>query len=259
MAEIRKVALVTGGGRGIGFGIAGALADEGWNIAFNGMRDAGEVGKAVATLEHKGVDVLYCQADVSDTSARAHLLDAVRDRFGCLNVLVNNAGIAPPVRADVLEATEESYEFVMRANLQGPYFLTQAVARWMIDQKKSDAAFAGCIINVSSISATVVSVNRGEYCISKAGMSMTTQLWAVRLGEFNIPVYEIQPGLIKTDMSAGAREKYDKLIEEGLLVQARWGLPADVGKAAAMLARGDLPYSNGHVVMVDGGLTIPRL
>ena len=259
MAKERKVALITGGGRGIGFGIAGALADEGYGIAFSGMREAGEVKQSIAELESRGVDVLYCQADVSDATARARLLDAVSDKFGRLDVLVNNAGIAPPIRADVLEATEESYELVMRTNLQGPYFLTQASARWMIEQRQVDSDFAGCIVNVSSISATVVSVNRGEYCVSKAGLSMATQLWAARLGEYNIPVYEIQPGLTKTDMSAGAQEKYDKLIEEGLLVQGRWGMPEDVGKAVAVLVRGDLAYSTGNVVMVDGGLTIPRL
>ena len=259
MAKNRSVGLVTGGGRGIGFGIAVALADEGVDIAFSGMREAGEVTRSIDELESRGVEVLYCQADVCDAAARALLLDAVRDKFGRLDILVNNAGIAPPVRADVLEATEESYELVMRTNLQGPYFLTQAAARWMIEQGQADSSFCGCIVNVSSISAAIVSLNRGEYCVSKAGLSMATQLWAARLGEYNIPVYEIQPGLIKTDMSSGAQGKYDKLIEEGLLVQARWGIPEDVGKAVAMLVRGDLPYSTGSVVMVDGGLTLSRL
>ena len=147
----------------------------------------------------------------------------------------------------------------MKTNLQGPHFLTQAVALWLIEQKKKDLEFSGCIVNISSISSKVVSSNRGEYCISKAGISMSTQLWAVRLGEFNIPVYEIQPGLIKTDMSAQAQDKYNKLIEEGLLVQDRWGSPNDIGKVTAMLVRGDLPYSTGHVLVADGGLTIPRL
>jgi 3-oxoacyl-[acyl-carrier protein] reductase len=147
----------------------------------------------------------------------------------------------------------------LKTNLQGPYFLTQAVARWMVEQKRSDNDYYGCIINVSSISATMASVNRGEYCISKAGVGMATQLWAARLGEYGIPVYEVRPGIIETDMTAGVKAKYDKLISEGLLVQPRWGLPDDVGKACAMLARGDLAYSTGQVIMVDGGLNLARL
>ncbi len=167
--------------------------------------------------------------------------------------------MAPAIRADILEATEESFERLIRINLQGPYFLTQLAARWMVEQKKADPAFAGAIVNVSSISSTVASTSRGEYCISKAGVSMATQLWAARLGEFGIPVYEVRPGIIKTDMTSAVTAKYDKLIAEGLLVQSRWGLPDDVGKAVAMLARGDLPYSTGQVLTVDGGLTLERL
>ena len=174
-------------------------------------------------------------------------------------MLVNNAGVAPKERKDILNATEESFDEVMDINLKGPYFLTQQVANWMIEQQNIDADFKGCIINISSMSATVVSVNRGEYCISKAGISMATQLFAVRLGEFNIPVYEVRPGIIKTDMTSGVKEKYDKLIEDGLCVQKRWGEPEDVGRVVASLAKGDFAYSTGQVIMVDGGLTIPRL
>jgi 3-oxoacyl-[acyl-carrier protein] reductase len=163
------------------------------------------------------------------------------------------------VRADILEATEESYEWVMRINLQGPYFLTQAVANWMIEQRKAEGGFEACIVNVSSISSTVASPSRGEYCISKAGVSMATRLWAARLGEFGIPVYEVRPGVIMTDMTAGVKEKYDKLIGEGLCIQPRWGLPEDIGKAVAMMVDGSIPYSTGQVIMVDGGMTIPRL
>jgi 3-oxoacyl-[acyl-carrier protein] reductase len=172
---------------------------------------------------------------------------------------VNNAGIAPKERKDVLETTEASFDDVLSTNLKGNYFLTQLAANWMIEQKKSDAGFMGSIINVSSISATVASVNRGEYCISKAGLSMSTQLFAVRLGEFDIPVYEVRPGIISTDMTSGVKAKYDKLISEGLTVQNRWGFPDDVGRAVASLASGNFPYSTGSVIMVDGGLTIPRL
>ncbi len=210
-------------------------------------------------LRGLGADVLYCRADVTSAEARQSMLDAVRDRFGRLNVLVNNAGVAPRVRADILEATEESYEWVMRINLQGPYFLTQAVANWMIEQRKAEGGFEACIVNVSSISSTVASPSRGEYCISKAGVSMATRLWAARLGEFGIPVYEVRPGVIMTDMTAGVKEKYDKLIGEGLCIQPRWGLPEDIGKAVAMMVDGSIPYSTGQVIMVDGGMTIPRL
>jgi len=245
---MKRVALITGGTRGIGLGIARALQQEGFEIAVCGMR---------ATSEHK--EFSYCPCDVGDTAARARMLDAIRQRFGRLDVLVNNAGIAPEERRDILEATEESFAQVMRTNLQGPYFLTQAVAKWMIEQKKADPNFAGCIVNVSSISATVASVNRGEYCISKAGVAMATQLWAARLGEFEIPVYDVRPGVIKTDMSSAATARYDKLLAEGLAIQRRWGTPEDVGKVVAALARGDMPYSTGAVIMVDGGLTVQRL
>lgn len=258
-ASSRKVALVTGGGRGIGFGVAAALAREGCDVAICGVREASQVGEALQALGAFGTNILYCQADVADPVARQAMLDKIKATFGRLNVLVNNAGVAPKVRTDILDATEESFERLIRTNLQGPYFLTQAAARWMVAQKQADPAFTGCIINVSSISATVASVARGEYCISKAGVSMATQLWAARLGEFDIPVYEIRPGIIKTDMTAGVQAKYDKLIGEGLLVQSRWGLPDDVGRAAAMLARGDLAYSTGQVIMVDGGFTVARL
>ena len=173
--------------------------------------------------------------------------------------MVNNAGIAPTVRADVLEATEQSFEDVLRTNLQGPYFLTQAAARWMIEQKRADGAFQGSIVNVSSVSASVASVSRGEYCISKAGVAMATQLWAARLGEFDLPVYEVRPGVIRSDMTAAVTAKYDKLFAEGLAPQARWGEPDDVGRAIAALVRGDFSYSTGAVFTVDGGLTVPRL
>ncbi|HVM61062.1 MAG TPA: 3-ketoacyl-ACP reductase [Verrucomicrobiae bacterium] len=256
---MKRVALITGGSRGIGFGIAQALARDGFDLAVCGVRQESAAADALAELRQLGAEVLYCQCDVADRDARARMIVAVRQRFGRLDVLVNNAGIAPKERRDILEATEESFEQVMRTNLQGPYFLTQTVANWMVEQRKAEADFSGCIVNVSSISATVASVNRGEYCLSKAGIAMATQLWAARLGEFDIPVYEVRPGVIKTDMTAGVQAKYDKLFGEGLAIQSRWGLPEDVGKAVASLARGDFPYSTGQVVMVDGGLTIQRL
>lgn len=256
---MNRVALVTGGTRGIGLGVAEALAREGFSLCVCGVREETAVAEVLAKLRALTSDVLYARCNVADREQRAAMLDAIRARFGRLHVLVNNAGIAPRERRDVLDATEESFEELMRVNLQGPYFLTQTVARWMIEQKKADPAWAGSIVNVSSISATVASVSRGEYCVSKAGVSMATQLWATRLGEFDIPVYEVRPGVTATDMTAGVKDKYDRLIADGLCVQRRWGTPADVGKAVASLARGDLPYSTGQVLMVDGGLTLPRL
>jgi len=258
-AVMRQVALITGGTRGIGLGIAQYLTREGFDLALCGTRPDADVAAVVDGLKAIGPDVLYVQADVGETAARQRLVEAVKARFGRLHVLVNNAGVAPSTRADILEATEESFERVLRINLRGPYFLTQACANWMIQQKRADAAFRGAIINVSSISATVASVSRGEYCISKAGVSMATQLWAARLGEYDIPVYEVRPGIIKTDMTAGVEAKYDRLLADGLAVQRRWGMPEDVGRAVAALVRGDFPYSTGQVLMVDGGLTVPRL
>jgi NAD(P)-dependent dehydrogenase (short-subunit alcohol dehydrogenase family) len=256
---MKPIALITGGTRGIGLGIARNFAEEGFDLAVCGVRPAEEVAEVVQSLKALGADAIYCQCDVADASARKAMLNDVLRHFERVNVLVNNAGVAPKVRNDLLDATEESFEYVLKTNLQGPYFLTQAVARWMVEQKRSDNDYYGCIINVSSVSATVASVNRGEYCITKAGVGMATQLWAARLGEYGIPVYEVRPGIIETDMTAGVKAKYDKLISEGLLVQPRWGLPDDVGKACAMLARGDLAYSTGQVIMVDGGLNLARL
>jgi NAD(P)-dependent dehydrogenase (short-subunit alcohol dehydrogenase family) len=256
---MKKVALVTGGRRGLGYGIAECLAKDGCDLVICDIAEEAEVAEAMNGLRKLGADVLYCKADITNRDARKAMLDATRKRFGRLNVLVNNAGIAPRERKDILEATEESFELLMKVNLQGPYFLTQAVANWMVEQKRADENFAGCIVNVASISSRTASTGRGEYCISKAGVSMATQLWAVRLGEFNIPVFEVRPGVMKTDMTAAVQAKYDKLIAEGLLLQARWGLPEDVGKAVAMLARGDLPYSTGQVIMIDGGFSVSRL
>jgi NAD(P)-dependent dehydrogenase (short-subunit alcohol dehydrogenase family) len=256
---MKQVALITGGARGIGLGIAASLAREGCNLVIGDIRDENEFGQAREQLFAAGSKVLYCQADISDPQARQEMLEKVRTTYGRLNILVNNAGVAPLERRDILEATEESFERIIRINLQGPYFLTQQAASWMIEQKQSDADFTGSIVNITSISATVASVSRGDYCISKAGLSMASSLWATRLGEFGIPVYEVRPGVIRTDMTTGVKDKYDKMFEEGLSLQRRWGEPEDVGKAVAALVRGDFPYSTGQVIMVDGGLTVSRL
>ena len=210
-------------------------------------------------LRQLGADVLYVSADMGSGEDRARLIETLRQRAGRLDVLVNNAGVGPRERKDLLDASEESYDWVMDINLKGPYFLTQAAANWMVEQRAADNSFQGVIINIGSISATTASINRGEYCISKAGMAMMTQLWAVRLGEEGIPVYEVRPGIIHSDMTSAVTEKYDRMIADGLLVQPRWGEPEDVGKAVALLARGDLLYSTGQVLMVDGGFAINRL
>lgn len=256
-----KIALVTGGSRGIGFGIAEKLAAEKWDLVINGVRPEDAVAEPLAKLRAHGVRVGYARGDVGSAEGRASILAATREFTGgrSINLLVNNAGVAPKVRLDLLETTEESYDYVLNTNLRGVFFLTQAVARDMVAAKKTDATFSGAIVNITSISATVISINRGEYCIAKAGLSMLTQLFSVRLGSEGIPVYEVRPGVIKTDMTAGVTEKYDKLIANGLCVQPRWGFPDDVGRAVASLARGDFPYSTGQVIMVDGGLTLSRL
>jgi 3-oxoacyl-[acyl-carrier protein] reductase len=255
-----KVALVTGGTRGIGFGIAEKLADEKWDLVLNGVRPEAAVAEPLERLRAKGVRVAYAPGDIASTESRSSMLKAARSfAGGSVNLLVNNAGVAPKARLDLLETTEESYDHVVNTNLKGAFFVTQAVARDMIAARRANAGFAATIVTISSISATVVSVNRGEYCIAKAGLSMLSQLFSARLGAEGIPVYEIRPGVIKSDMTAGVAEKYDRLIAQGLCVQSRWGQPEDVGKAVASIARGDFPYSTGQIFMVDGGLTMPRL
>lgn len=258
-----KTALITGGARGIGRGIAEHLLAEGWNLALCGSKPASDakVAQAVTEIQTAAPSqrVRYYQCDVSDAAARAALLSAIDADFGTIQLLANNAGVGARVRADVLEMSEENYEWLMKINLQGPFFLTQAVAKRMIAAREAGDERSFTIINTSSISSTVASVSRGEYCISKAGISMATKLWAVRLAEFGIPVYEIRPGIIKTDMTTVVTEKYDRLIAEGLIPQNRWGFPDDIGRAAAMLARGDLRYSTGQVILVDGGMQIERL
>jgi NAD(P)-dependent dehydrogenase (short-subunit alcohol dehydrogenase family) len=228
-------------------------------LAINGVRSVDLVQNQLEVLKESGAEVIYCQGDIASKNDRQSIISEVGSHFGRLNVLVNNAGIAPPERNDILKASENSFDKVISTNLKGTYFLTQAVANWMVEQKSADKYFEGSIVNVTSISSTLASTNRGEYCISKAGLSMASQLFAVRLAEYDIPVFEVRPGIIDTDMTSGVKEKYDKLINEGLTLQKRWGLPDDVGKAVAALASRSFPYSTGQVIMVDGGLTIPRL
>ena len=255
-----KVALITGGTRGIGLGIARKLVEEGYDLALNGMRSEDEVHHVLREFEMRGIRVIYIQGDISFQKSRNKIIKTIEKKFGELNVLINNAGVAPKNRMDILECTEESYDQVMNINLRGTFFLTQQVSKWMLKQKMYNENYNGCIINISSISASVASINRPEYCISKAGLSMTTKLFAVRMGEYEIPVYEIRPGVINTDMTSGALNKYKNLVENGnIFPQRRIGNPEEVGKAVAALVRKDFPYSTGNVFMVDGGFTIEKL
>jgi 3-oxoacyl-[acyl-carrier protein] reductase len=264
------VALVTGGTRGIGLGIARELARSGWRLALSGVRPADEVRGIVDELSALGVEVGYHASDVSRREDRASLIDFVRARFGGLHALVNNAGRAPRVRADLLEAGEDSFEELMRTNLQGPYFLTQAVARLMLEDRLGAqgsqptnealaAAARGGIVFVTSVSAEMASPNRGEYCVSKAGLAMAARLYAVRLAPHGIPVYEVRPGIIATDMTAKVKDVYDQRIADGLVPEGRWGTPQDVGRVVAALVRGDLPYATGSIIHVDGGAALARL
>ncbi|HET6436925.1 MAG TPA: 3-ketoacyl-ACP reductase [Anaeromyxobacter sp.] len=250
------MALITGGTRGIGLGCAEALTREGFDLALCGLRAEGEAAPALQGLRDRGAAVLYVQADVGDDDAPERLISAVASRYGRLDLLVNNAGMAPHERKDVLEASAESFDRVLRVNLRGPFFLTQAAARYMLERGGPGGR---CIIFVSSMSATVASTDRGEYCISKAGLSMASLVWATRLAPEGMSVFEVRPGVIRTDMTSRVADKYDRLIAQGLTLQRRWGTPQDVGRAVAMLARGDLPYSTGQVLLVDGGLTVQRL
>jgi 3-oxoacyl-[acyl-carrier protein] reductase len=255
----RSVALVTGGTRGIGLGIARALARAGWDLAISGVRQSAEVGAVVDELSNGAATVLYCAADISVSADRARLVASTLEKFGRINALVNNAGRAPRERADLLAATEDSFEEVLRTNLQGPYFLTQHVARLMVEARAADPSAAAAIVFITSVSAAMTSINRGEYCVSKAGLTMAANLFAVRLAGHGIPVFEVRPGIIATDMTSRVKDVYDQRIADGLIPEGRWGTPDDVGRAVAALVRGDLPYATGSVIHVDGGLAIPRL
>lgn len=259
MMQTRKVALVTGGSRGIGRAIVLALADSHFDVVIN-YASRQEAALAVKQeVRDRGSTAEVCRADVSEKEDQARLIEFVRDRFGRLDVLVNNAGVAPSVREDLLNAKEESFDRLISINLRGPFFLTQRVSRWMVELRQQIPEYEPAIINISSISAYTSSPSRAEYCISKAGISMMTQLYADRLAEFGIPVFEIRPGIIATDMTSAVKEKYDRLISEGLTPVRRWGKPEDVGKAVAAIVQGYLPFSTGEVINVDGGFHLRRL
>ncbi|HTE30037.1 MAG TPA: 3-ketoacyl-ACP reductase [Chryseolinea sp.] len=252
-------ALITGGSRGIGFAVATALAKAGYNVAINGVREEADVKPQLKTLLELNVDAIYCQGNIGEAEGRSAILEKVLAHFGSVELLVNNAGVAPAVRHDILDLDESNYDRLLDINLKGTFFLTQQVARHMIAGRKTDQSKRLCIITISSISATVASVNRAEYCISKAGLGMLTKLFATRLAAHEIPVYEIRPGIIKTDMTSAVTEKYDKLIQEGLTLEGRWGTPEDIGKIVLTLATGQIPYATGQVIEAAGGMGIMRL
>lgn len=249
-------AIVTGGARGIGLGITQRLVDDGYRVAVSGVRPAEAVAEVMDEL---GDAAIYVRGDVADAAARAGLVAATIEAFGRIDALVNNAGITSPGRNDMLDVDESDLDRVIAVNLKGPFLLTQAVAAHMIDQRAADAGFRGCIVNISSISAVLVSTDRSEYCISKAGVSMASKLWATRLAEHGIDVYEVRPGVIRSDMTSPVTEKYDAMFEDGLALEARWGTPEDVASAVSILVRGELPYATGHILTIDGGLMVPRL
>lgn len=252
-----KVALVTGGNRGIGRGITEALLRAGWRVSIMATRPAPE--DVLAELGELG-EVRYTQGSVADLDDHARYVEETLAEWGRIDALVNNAGVAPNERNDILQATPESFDRVMDINLRGPYFLTQRVANVIVGQDKLEGeAVRGSIVNVSSISAEVVSTNRGEYCLSKAGVGMATRLWAVRLAPEDIVVYEVRPGIVATDMTAGVTEKYDAYFASGAVPMPRWGVPSDVGGAVVQLVAGAMPYSTGDVITVGGGMQIPTL
>jgi len=255
----KPAALVTGGSRGIGRGICISLAKNGWRVGINFTSNAAAAQETLELVRQAGGEGDAVQADVAITAQRKYLIDFMRQRFGRLDALVNNAGVAPEVREDLLEASESGYDRVMGINLKGPYFLTQLAARSMIEQLHAAQIPRGYIVNISSISAYTASVNRGDYCISKAGMGMMTKLFATRLAEEKITVNEVRPGVIATDMTGPVKAKYDKLITEGLTPIQRWGTPEDVGKAVVAIAQDLLPFSTGEVINVDGGFHLRRL
>jgi NAD(P)-dependent dehydrogenase (short-subunit alcohol dehydrogenase family) len=264
-ASVRPVALVTGGSRGIGRAIAIELARVGFDLMINFVADEAAAEDACVGARQAANDqqvrVEKCRADVSSTADRANLLNATHHQFGRLDLLVNNAGVAPDGRVDLLDAGEESFDRLIAINLKGPYFLTQAAARWMLEQKaaKNNANYQPAIVNVTSVSAYAASPERGDYCVAKAGLAMMTKLYAARLADEGINVYEIRPGVITTDMTAAVKAKYDKLIAEGLTPIRRWGTPEDVGRAVAAVATGSFPFSTGEVINVDGGFHLQRL
>ncbi len=259
MTNIASSAVVTGSSRGIGREIAIALGNLGFNVVVNYASSRTAADQAVKEVQAAGGQAVAIQADISSAADRRRLLEQAVSAFGPIHLLVNNAGIAPLQRRDILEAEEESFDQLIQTNLKGPFFLTQACAKHMLTNAPDVAGRRGNIITISSISAYTASVNRADYCIAKAGLTMMTSLFAVRLAASGINVYEIRPGIIQTDMTAGVKEKYDRLIAGGLTPIARWGQPNDVARAVTAIAQGLLPFSTGEVINVDGGFHLRQL
>lgn len=258
------VVLVTGAGRGLGRGVALQLAAAGCSVAINYVGNRPAADRTVALCRRAAISrtqkFLSIQANIGSKSERAGLVAAVLEQFGRIDALVNNAGIAPKIRADLTEATEESFDELISINLKGPYFLTQAVARYWLTEKPKPRLPGGFkVIFITSVSADTASVNRGDYCISKAGVSMAAQLWAARLAAERIQVFELRPGIMATDMTASVKGNYDKLIAKGLVPQRRWGNAEDVGRAVRSIIAGHFPFSTGAVIPIDGGLHLRRL
>jgi NAD(P)-dependent dehydrogenase (short-subunit alcohol dehydrogenase family) len=255
-----KAVLITGAARGIGLGIALQLASEGYAIAMMGVRAEEQAKEGIDKVKSFGTPVVYISGNVAEEESRNAVLQKIDSEFGRLDVLVNNAGVAPKARMDILSTTEESFDHVLDINLKGTFFLSQRVANYMIEEVRRNVGITPIIINISSISAYTSSTARGEYCISKAGIGMITALFADRLAEYGINVYEIRPGIIATDMTAAVKEKYDRLIlEEGILPIKKWGYPENVAQAVSVFCSGKLPYSTGEVLNVDGGFHLRRL
>jgi 3-oxoacyl-[acyl-carrier protein] reductase len=264
MAESSPVALVSGASRGLGRGIAVRLAELGFSVVINFSGNTAAAGETVelcrSRQSHIDQRFIPFQADMAEQADRVRLVEQTLSALGRIDVLVNNAGIGPLVRADVTETSLESFEQVLRVNLEGPFFLTQAVVNYWLSQRPDPLLPHGfSIVNISSVSANTASLNRGEYCISKAGLAMVTQLWATRLASSRIHVFELRPGIMTTDMTSGVKEKYDRMLGEGLVPQNRWGRPDDVGKAVGALVTGAFPYSTGSVIYLDGGMHLRRL
>jgi len=264
MTNILPVALVTGASRGLGRGIALELARCGFSVALNYAGNKAAAEETLSLCKHNQSDrrqqFFPIQADVGSAGDRRRLLEETLVKFGRMDALVNNAGIGPRVRMDITETAEGSFEEVLRVNLQGPFFLTQASVNYWLKEKPAPALPGGFkVVYISSISANTASLNRGEYCISKAGLAMVSQLWAVRLAEEGIQVFELRPGIMETDLTRGVKEKYDKLIAEGLVPQRRWGQPEDAGLAVSAILTGKFPYSTGEVIYLDGGFHLRRL
>ena len=260
----KSAALVTGAGSGIGREIALELAEAGYDVAgvdieYNPQNSHSGLLEVKHQVEELGVDFLPIQADISSLDDHKKILELTLSKFERIDVLVNNAGIAPEKRLDILDTTPESYDRVLAVNSRGAFFLTQKVARKMIDQVRKDRGCRPCIIFISSISDDVSSPSRAEYCISKAALSQISRVFADRLSECSINVYEVRPGIIQTRMTAGVKDKYDRQIAEGLIPQKRWGQPEDVARAVVSLAKGSFSYSTGMIVEVSGGMNIRRL